>query len=359
MTSYDPTAETQAPTRKISRADFVGEAIDRLVTIEAKNPGLPHNALPLMYEAARTKSTGGRPIAIAAAERLIATLSPGDTVLLLSGAGYAPQMPQGEDDGPPGVASLALALYKGLGAVPVFVSEVCHSEPIVASSQAAGLLIKDYRLASENRLGAAIATAPLEQDKVAAWVSEIFDTMKPKAIISAERLGPGTNGHLHNLTAQPYSGPNTTSEHLPIDISPIIDEAKRRGVITIGIGDHGNEIGFGTIFEAVSEAMPKGEILCTTVGTDIIYPVMISNWGCYAIEAALAFLLKRPALMHTPAQEERIIRSCQMAGGIDAIYISTHFAVDGLDGETSMACVQFLGNIVRKSLEVEERGLAH
>ena len=33
--------------------------------------------------------------------------------------------------------------------------------------------------------------------------------------------------------------------------------------------------------------------------------------------------------------------------------------VDGLEGETSMACVQFLGNIIRKNLEAKTKGLAH
>ncbi|MDF2810844.1 MAG: hypothetical protein K0S56_1875 [Microvirga sp.] len=358
MNPIDPTSSTQAPTRKISRADFVGEAIDQLITIEAKNPGLPHNALRPMYAAARALASD-RPLSMVAAEQLRKALRPGDTVLMLSGAGYAPQMPQGEDDGPPGVASLALALYRGLGAVPVYVSEACHAGPIVASSHAAGLMIKEFRLASVNRLGAALAVAPTEQSEVAAWVTKIFSEMRPKAIISAERLGPAKNGYLHNLTAQPYGGPETTSEHDVVDISPLIDEAKRQGVLTVGIGDHGNEIGFGSIWDTVAEAMPLGDQLCTTSATDILLPVMISNWGCYGIEAALAFLLGQTNLVHSPAQEERIIRACQAAGGIDAIFTSTQFAVDGLDGETSMACVQFLGNIVRKALEVGDRGLAH
>ncbi len=49
--------------------DFVGNSIDRLVTIEAKNPGMPHNVTTRMYEAAR-KLMGDRPISMTAAERL-------------------------------------------------------------------------------------------------------------------------------------------------------------------------------------------------------------------------------------------------------------------------------------------------
>jgi hypothetical protein len=41
------------------------------------------------------------------------------------------------------------------------------------------------------------------------------------------------------------------------------------------------------------------------------------------------------------------------------MYCTTDFLVDGLDGETSMACMQFLSNIVRKNLEPPGTGLTH
>ncbi len=71
--------------------DIAGEAIDRLITVEAKNRGMPHNVLPPMYEAAR-KHVGGRPITMVAAEKLKSVLKKGDTVLILTGAGYVPTL---------------------------------------------------------------------------------------------------------------------------------------------------------------------------------------------------------------------------------------------------------------------------
>jgi hypothetical protein len=135
--------------------------------------------------------------------------------------------------------------------------------------------------------------------------------------------------------------------------------ATERGIPTIGIGDHGNELGFGTIRGAVTQTMPHGERLATVVTTDLILPVMMSNWGCYGIEACLAFLLKRLDLIHRPAEEERIIRACLDAGGLEAMFCSTDFAVDGLRGESSMAVMQLLWDIVRKNLESPDAGLTH
>lgn len=337
--------------------DVVGEAVDRLITIEIKNRGMPFGILQPMYDAAR-KVAGGRPLSMLAAERLHTQIKRGDTVFILTGAGYAPAMPKGESDGPPGAAALARILYRGPGAVPVFVCEACHVDPIVASSQAAGLMVKTYAEARDRHLGAALAVAPEVQAEVPAWVERIYAEMNPVAVISTERLGPGKDGQVHTATALPLTGPEAQFQGC-IDIAAVVDHANSAKLLTLGIGDHGNELGFGTIYDTVAKVMPKGDKMATVTRTDIVLPAMMSNWGCYGIEACLAWLLKRPELMHTPELEARILRACLDAGGLEAMQCTTDFMVDGLDGETSMSCVQMLGNLVRKNLEPEDRGLAH
>ncbi len=337
--------------------DVVGEAVDQLISIEIKNRGMPFGILKPLYDAARAAG-GGRPLSMLAAEGLKRVLKPGDTVFVLTGAGYGPTMPKGESDGPPGAAALARILYRGLGAVPVFVSEACHVDPIVASSEAGGLMVKPFLQARDRRLGAALATAPDDQAQVREWVDSIYAEMKPKAVISTERLGPGANGLVHTATALPLQGPDTQFDGC-IDISSVVDRANADGIFSVGIGDHGNELGFGTIYDAVVRTMPKGDQMATVTRTDIVLPAMMSNWGCYGIEACLAFLLKRPDLMHSPALEARILRACLDAGGLEAMQCTTDFMVDGLDGESSMACVQILGNLVRKNLEAADLGLTH
>ncbi len=243
--------------------------------------------------------------------------------------------------------------------MPVYVTEECHADPVIASSQAIGVMVKTFAEARDRHLGAAFATAPLVQAEVPAWVAKIYDEMKPKMVISTERLGPGRNGVIHTATALPLQGPDKHCEFDVVDISPVFTEATKRGIPTIGIGDHGNELGFETIRAAVEKSMPKGATLCTSVAADILLPCMMSNWGCYGIEAALAYLLKRPELIHSAADEERNIRACLNAGGLEAMYCTMDFSVDGLDGEISMAVMQFLSAIVRKNLESGTVGLTH
>jgi len=337
--------------------DIIGNAIDRLCTVDARNRGMPHDFLTKLYDEAR-KLVGGRPISMVAAEKLVANLSRGDVVLILTGAGLKPILPEGENDGPPGAAALSRALYRGIGAVPVYVLERHHARPVVASSQSLGVMVKQFDEAKKYGLGASVELAPDSQDAVPQWVEDALAQYRPKAIISTERLGPGKNGEMHSATAMPLSAFDATPG-AAIDTSPLVDAARARGILTIGIGDHGNEIGFGAIYDKVVELVPKGDVMAATTPTDVLFPAMMSNWGCYGIEAALAFLLGRADLMHTPAQEERLLRDCLNAGGLEAAYCSTNFLVDGLEGESSMAVVQLLGNIVRKNLEPPSRGLAH
>jgi D-glutamate cyclase len=337
--------------------DMVGEAVDRLITIEAKNHGMPHGILQPMYDAAR-KAAGNKPVTMAAAKGLKKHLGKGDVVFIMTGAGYEPTMPKGESDGPPGAASLARILYRGLGAIPVFVNEECHADPIVASSEAAGLMVKPFDQARDRHLGAAIVNAPAQQSKIKAWISKIYADYKPKAVVSTERLGAGADGNVHTATGLPLTGPKSKFQGC-IDIGEVVTEANRRNIFSVGIGDHGNELGFGTIYDTVVKTMPKGSALATVVKTDVVIPAMMSNWGCYGIEACLAYLLRKPQLIHSPAMEKRIVQACLDAGGLEAMYCTTEFLVDGLDGETSMACMQFLSNIVRKNLEPPDAGLTH
>ena len=62
---------------------------DRLVTVEIKNRGMPFGILQPLYDAAR-RAAGGRPLSMLAAEGLQRAVRRGDTVFVLTGAGYAP-----------------------------------------------------------------------------------------------------------------------------------------------------------------------------------------------------------------------------------------------------------------------------
>lgn len=339
--------------------EILGQYVDRLVTIEMRNRAMPIGITVPLYEAALAEA-GGRPLTLQAAEGLVANVHKGDNVFIITGAGTPPTLVNGESDGPPGAAALARALYYGIGAIPIFIAEEHHVGPIIASSEAAGVPIRDYAVTQERKFGGAAITAPTQESKVADWSAWLFEKFQPKAVISTERLGPNEKGIIHGATGLAGWSPL-------VDLSPVVDDATKRGVFSIGVGDAGNEIGFGRIRSAVKEINPWGKKcqcpcgagMATVVKTDVLLPAFISNWGCYGIEAMLAFLLKKPQIQQTPTMARRIIEACLEAGGLEAMQCTKLFYVDGAEGETSMAVVQILGNMVRIALEEGDTGPAH
>lgn len=349
----------------------VMQYLDRLMSIEVRDPGWAGKTAEL-YEAARTEA-GGEPLAFRAAVGLRNAVHKNDNVLIITGAGTGTYMPWGENDGPIGAAVLARVIKLGLEATPILVCEDHHKGPIIAACEAAGVELRTVGEATRARTGGALVCAPTEQKDIDGWAASLLDETSPTAIISIERLGPNAAGLVHgatgfvigadpdpNVTGNPFAG-------LAVDIAPLFIEAASRAVFSIGIGDAGNEIGFGRIVDAVRQVMPYGAKcqcschggMATVVPTDTLIAAGTSNWGGYALEAALCILLRRPDLPHTPDEERRIILRCTDAGGFEGQSCSRRFAVDGISGESNIALVQIFGEMVRRAIAQFDSGPVH
>ncbi len=133
-----------------------------------------------------------------------------------------------------------------------------------------------------------------------------------------------------------------------------VDEARARGIFTIGIGDGGNEIGFGRIHAAVKEIQPAGyRCLCpcasgiaTVVGTDVLICAAISNWGAYGLAAMLALITETPEALQDEATQWRILEANVRAGGMDGAYARQIMGEDGVSAKTSQALITILHQIV-------------
>ena len=58
----------------------------------------------------------------------------------------------------------------------------------------------------------------------------------------------------------------------------------------MGIGDGGNEVGMGKVRQQVMQHIPNGEKIASSVCTDQLIAAGVSNWGAYALAAALYVL---------------------------------------------------------------------
>ena len=82
--------------------------------------------------------------------------------------------------------------------------------------------------------------------------------------------------------------------------------------------------------------------IASVVRVDHLVVAGVSNWGAYGIVAQLGRLTGR-ALLHTPADERRLIAACVDAGAVDGITRRRERTVDGLPADTHAAIVALLG----------------
>jgi D-glutamate cyclase len=301
-----------------------------------------------LYNACRTRAGG--PLTLTAARKLAERVGPGDTVIYATGfviLNYG----KPETDGPVGAATLARAIDIGLKATPVFVAEDVATAAMAATATAAGLHPWDPATARDGRHRAIIEGFPVDSELAKEAALRLLDRYKPSALIAVER--PGWNGkHVY------HSGGGFDISHFTAKIDYLFEEAKARGILTIGIGDLGNELGMGYIRDAVCQFIPHGAVCQCPCGEgiaaafepDLGIMANISNWGAYGVEACLAALLGEPELLHDGDTERRIIEGAVRGGAMDAVSGMLRPYVDGTSTEINVRIVELLHSIIHHRL---------
>lgn len=321
--------------------------IDRVVSLDFGQRGMAG-----LYEPARALSP--EPLCSAAARSLI-TLERGEHVVFLTGSivrGWvSPAL--AETDGPIGVAALARAVNYGFNAVPVVLTDPSLMPAVTATLETAGLTVVDEahaRAATQNERFTGVAvvqTCATERNGAQRDAAALLDRLRPKAVISVERAGMTADGTFRNSVGQDTSAGRALLDY-------VIIEAMQRSVPTIGIGDLGNEIGMGAIRDAVAANIPNGARVCAAQGTDIVYPCGVSNWGCYAIQAAMAILSGRIDLAHTSAIERRLLEGAPRIGLLDGLHGKREPTADGLPMPVHLAVVDLLFSIAERAIQFQK-----
>ncbi len=325
----------------------IGEYVDRLCTIEMRpsEGNLPRGMMHRLYAAAR--ADGDPPLTLAMAQALVDRVAPGDSVFILTGAGGPPVLPRGEVDGLLGAAALARALTLSLGAKVVLLTEERTEIPLAAVCRAAGL---NFRRADGDETANAVTFVPMSLDAAdcEAQAEELLDTYAPTAVIAIEKLSPNRKGVIHGSTGISYDENHAKPQFL-------FDAARRRGILTAGIGDGGNEVGFGKIAEAVADIIPAGRVCSCPCGggniagvaTDHLVVAAISNWGGYGVAAMIGYLKgDRADTLVNEDDLERMLRACVDGGAYDGAYARPLLSDDGVPLEVHRAFVLMLRNLI-------------
>jgi hypothetical protein len=337
---------------------IIADAIDQLISIEMRYAAeLPRGVIRPLYEAARDVQ-GGEPLVYQAAQALLEHVGQRDTVLIVTGSGSRFGLPKGETDGPLGAASLGRVLDFGMGARTVYVCDEPHLDPIVASVEAAGISVLDAERFERRPHSTLLEIHPPGNEADHVFATQLLDTYQPKAVVFIEKTGPNAKGVHHSIMGT-AKNPDETGHAFHL-----AEAAKARGIVTIGVGDGGNEIGNGLIYDAARQIQPYGlkcrcdceDGVVTVTATDILISASVSNWGAYGIAAQLAYELKNPDCFQTEEMEEFMLRQCVAAGGTDGAYAAQVLYVDGTSARTQRALVAMLREIIENGLKTVYRG---
>jgi hypothetical protein len=329
---------------------IVAESADRLVSTQVYGSGgaaaLTNKNLTLeLYDAAR--KFHGEPLSYLAATALIDRVKPRDIVLICTGFFDPPSMID-ESDGPVGAVHLARALCVAFDATPVFLTEVANMGRMAKLAQSVGLEVLDVETARTTPYKAAVLPIPIDHDRARNEAARVMAEYKPVAMVSIEKPSPSKAGRYHTGVGLDITDTLGKVDHF-------VDAAHANGVLTIGIGDGGNEIGLGNILDEVIDIVPGGEKIGAACKADILVLASIANWGSYAIEACIAAALHKPEVLHSLADERRVVDGSVNAGFIDPATGIPNGWIDGTPPICSESILELLRQMVELRLTARYR----
>jgi hypothetical protein len=238
---------------------------------------------------------------------------PGGRVGVITGF-YVPggTPPAAETDGPVGAALLVRALAEVGMSCRLLTDEACRSACRAALA------------------GAGLDAVPIDAATPGVPPAAAIERWRAEGIalaIAIERCGRSTDGKPRNMRGEDIAADTAALDELflagPWD--------------TIAIGDGGNEIGMGALpRELIARHVAHGErIACVTPARHLIV-AGVSNWGAYALVAALAALREEWRDRLLACLDERLdlaILAAAVARGpaVDGVSRRQTLSVDNLD----------------------------
>lgn len=252
-----------------------------------------------------------------------------------------------ETDGPPGTVVLA-DILSAIG-VPTAIITDEYCESVVRASCSFDFCRPVELFISPSRL-----------EKAAAWRASVLrDPLLRRVshLVAIERVGPGyestglQNQQSETATRQQIGNPQLqwqpghccnmrgeSIEAFSAGLHLFIEDAKAEhpNLKVVGIGDGGNEIGMGRfpreeLLKRISG--PNAYRVPCRISADATVVAGVSNWGAYALAAAIAVQHGRVELLerHTADSQKKLLETIvSEAGAVDGVTRRNEPTVDGL-----------------------------
>lgn len=233
------------------------------------------------------------------------------TVAVVTGF-YVPAAMAPETDGPPGASVLARAIERTGRSVEIWTDAHCLY-CVKACADALSFPNDSVRDATD------------------------YGGKMPDLLVYVERLGRASDGRYYNMRME-----DITEWTSPLDEFALRDDAR-----VLSVGDGGNEVGMGCYLTPLSGMMLAYSSCLCSVNADVCLPVDVSNWGAYAIAAALSAVCGK-WLAQTRDEDSAMFDALLASGAVDGVTKKNETSVDGLDMKTHMNIRDELESLVMR-----------
>jgi hypothetical protein len=269
--------------------------------------------------------------------------APNGTVGILTGF-FIPHAdpPCGETDGPLGAVFLARALVSIGSRIVIYTDDFCV-RAIEVGLRTAGLNEGALVVPLPGQFTPAEATERVRADGLTHLValervgpSHTVDSIRAQASGDLGVLDEFLNeipeqerDRLHNMR-----GLDITHWMAPGQLLVEVANVQGSGILTIGIGDGGNEIGMGKIpWRVIRKNIARGGLIACRTATQHLIVCGVSNWGAYGLGFAVNLLRGRTGLdeLLAEAKEFAILEAMVEQGPlVDGVSGKQTLSVDGL-----------------------------
>lgn len=163
-------------------------------------------------------------------------------------------------------------------------------------------------------------------------------------VISIERPGKALDGHCHTAKGRIIDG------WLGADTDEEFESLHKHGAKTIAIGDGGNELGTGKLFNVTRRVVDHGEDIAAAQTADITLASGVSNWWGWGIAAIASVYLNRNVLPDEH-EERAVLRAILDAGAVDGITKRSEESIDNIDIDKHIALLNEVNSMVKNYLD--------
>ncbi|CAM9930762.1 unnamed protein product [Ectocarpus fasciculatus] len=254
--------------------------------------------------------------------------------------------PPTETDGPLGAVAIARALVE-LGKDVVIATDECNEEPVLAAVAASGLYGAHLQLEC-------FAGGIGYDEGEAARLKSLAESVD--MVVAIERAGPCSDGMYKTMRGFDMSYLLAPLELLLLNGEDFDDEEPtdapskpRKKIRSVAIGDGGNEVGMGKIYQRILDSkIPNAKEITCVVPSDHLIVASVSNWGGYALAAALAVLSAQNGNV------ENMVSRCLVSSGKETEICSRLVSAGARDGISKKQELSIDGMPLSKTLEVLE-----